>query len=144
MFRKILIANRGEIACRVTRTAQRLGMSTVAVFSEADANAMHVAMADEAVFLGPAPVQESYLLIDKIIEAAHRTGAEAIHPGYGFLSENATFAEACAAADITFVGPPAKSIRAMGVFLGISVRGWRLVRLVYWSPTHHLKQEMFL
>ena len=114
MFRKILIANRGEIACRVIRTAQRMGISTVAVFSEADANAMHVTMADEAVFLGPAPVRESYLSIEKIIEAAQRTGAEAIHPGYGFLSESATFAEACVAANFIFIGPPAKSIRAMG------------------------------
>jgi len=114
MFSKILIANRGEIACRVIRTAQRMGISTVAVFSEADANAMHVTMADEAVFLGPAPVRESYLSIEKIIEAAQRTGAEAIHPGYGFLSENATFAEACVAANFIFIGPPAKSIRAMG------------------------------
>ncbi len=114
MFRKILIANRGEIACRVIRSAHRMGAAAVAVYSEADANAMHVAMADEAVLLGPPPVQESYLLIDKIIEAARRTGAEAIHPGYGFLAENAAFAEACAAADITFIGPPASAIRAMG------------------------------
>ncbi|MBT7665961.1 MAG: acetyl/propionyl-CoA carboxylase subunit alpha, partial [Rhodospirillaceae bacterium] len=89
MFRKILIANRGEIACRVMRTAKRMGAATVAVYSEADANAMHVAMADEAVLIGPAPVQESYLLAAKIIAAAKRTGADAIHPGYGFLSENA-------------------------------------------------------
>ena len=114
MFRKILIANRGEIACRVMRTAQRMGAATVAVYSEADANAMHVAMADEAVLIGPAPVQESYLLIDKIIAAAQRTGAEAIHPGYGFLSENVAFAEACAAAGIVFIGPPAAAISAMG------------------------------
>ena len=114
MFRKILIANRGEIACRVMRTAHRLGAATVAVYSEADANAMHVAMADEAVLIGPPPVQESYLLMDRIIEAAKRTRAEAIHPGYGFLSENAAFAEACAAAGIVFIGPPASAIRAMG------------------------------
>ena len=114
MFRKILIANRGEIACRVMRTAHRMGAATVAVYSEADANAMHVAMADEAVLIGPAPVQESYLLIDRIIDAAQRTGAEAIHPGYGFLAENEAFAEACAAANITFIGPPASAIRAMG------------------------------
>ncbi|MBT4489317.1 MAG: ATP-grasp domain-containing protein, partial [Rhodospirillaceae bacterium] len=114
MFRKILIANRGEIACRVIRTAHRMGAATVAVYSEADANAMHVAMADEAVLLGPPPVQESYLLMDKIIAAAQRTGADAIHPGYGFLSENAAFAEACAAAGIVFIGPPADAIRAMG------------------------------
>ncbi|MBC8239901.1 MAG: ATP-grasp domain-containing protein, partial [Alphaproteobacteria bacterium] len=114
MFRKILIANRGEIACRVMRTANRLGVATVAVYSEADAGAMHVAMADEAVLIGPSPVQESYLVIEKIIEAALRAGAEAIHPGYGFLAENAAFAEACAAASITFIGPPAAAIRAMG------------------------------
>ena len=114
MFQKILIANRGEIACRVIRTAQRMGITTVAVYSEADANAMHVSMADEAVFLGPAPARESYLVIEKILEAAQRTDAEAVHPGYGFLSENVTFAEACASAGIIFIGPPAKSIRAMG------------------------------
>ena len=85
MFQKILIANRGEIACRVIRTAQRMGITTVAVYSEADANAMHVSMADEAVFLGPAPARESYLVIEKILEAAQRTDAEAVHPGYGFL-----------------------------------------------------------
>ena len=110
MFRKILIANRGEIACRVMRTAHRMGAATVAVYSEADANAM----AHEAVLIGPAPVQESYLLIDRIIDAAQRTRAEAIHPGYGFLAENAAFAEACAAANIIFIGPPASAIRAMG------------------------------
>ncbi|MBT6910239.1 MAG: acetyl/propionyl/methylcrotonyl-CoA carboxylase subunit alpha, partial [Rhodospirillaceae bacterium] len=114
MFRKILIANRGEIACRVMRTAKRMGAATVAVYSEADANAMHVAMADEAVLIGPAPVQESYLLAAKIIAAAKRTGADAIHPGYGFLSENADFAETCAAEGIVFIGPPASAIRAMG------------------------------
>ncbi len=114
MFRQILIANRGEIACRVMRTANRLGAATVAVYSEADADAMHVAMADEAVLLGPAPVAESYLVIEKIIEAARRTGSDAIHPGYGFLAENAAFADACAAAGITFIGPPAAAIRAMG------------------------------
>ncbi|HZD25451.1 MAG TPA: acetyl-CoA carboxylase biotin carboxylase subunit, partial [Alphaproteobacteria bacterium] len=114
MFRKILIANRGEIACRVIRTARRLGIATVAVYSEADAGAMHVAMADEAVLLGPAPATESYLRADRIIEAAQRTGAEAVHPGYGFLSENAGFAEACAEAGITFIGPPAMAVRAMG------------------------------
>ena len=114
MFQKILIANRGEIACRVIRTAQRMGITTVAVYSEADANAMHVSMADEAVFLGPAPARESYLVIEKILEAAQRTDAEAVHPGYGFLSENVTFAEACASAGIIFIGPPAKAIGAMG------------------------------
>ncbi len=114
MFRKILIANRGEIAVRVMRTAHRMGAAAVAVYSEADAGAMHVAMADEAVLIGPAPVQESYLLIDRIIEAAQRTGAEAIHPGYGFLSENVAFAEACQAAGIVFIGPPPSAISAMG------------------------------
>ncbi|MFP6748276.1 MAG: biotin carboxylase N-terminal domain-containing protein, partial [Alphaproteobacteria bacterium] len=114
MFRKILIANRGEIACRVIRGIHRMGAAAVAVYSEADANAPHVVLADEAVLLGPPPARESYLLIDKIIEAARRTGAEAIHPGYGFLAENAAFAEACAAAGITFIGPPPSAIRAMG------------------------------
>lgn len=114
MFRKILIANRGEIACRVMRTAKRMGIRTVAVFSEADAKALHVEMADEALAIGPPPARESYLRIDRIIDAAKRTGAEAIHPGYGFLSENPLFAEACAEAGIVFVGPPASAIRAMG------------------------------
>ncbi|SHI88894.1 3-methylcrotonyl-CoA carboxylase alpha subunit [Roseomonas rosea] len=114
MFGTILIANRGEIACRVIRTARRLGIRTVAVYSDADAGALHVAMADEARRLGPAPARESYLRIEAIIEAARASGAEAIHPGYGFLSENAEFAEACAAADLTFIGPPPAAIRAMG------------------------------
>src|SRR5262247_3501623 len=114
VFRKLLIANRGEIACRVIRTARRMGIATVAVHSDADAKARHVAMADEAVRIGPAPARESYLSIDSVIEAARRSGAEAIHPGYGFLSENAAFAEACASAGLTFVGPPASAIRAMG------------------------------
>jgi 3-methylcrotonyl-CoA carboxylase alpha subunit len=114
MFKKILIANRGEIACRVIRTAQRLGIGTVAVYSEADAQALHVAMADEAHLLGPAPARESYLSIDRIIAAARASGAEAIHPGYGFLSENADFAAACATAGIAFIGPRAQSIRAIG------------------------------
>ena len=98
MFSKILIANRGEIACRVIKTAKRLGIKTVAVYSDADRNARHVAMADEAVHIGPSPARESYLVADRIIDAAKRTGAQAIHPGYGFLSENAGFADACAAA----------------------------------------------
>jgi 3-methylcrotonyl-CoA carboxylase alpha subunit len=114
MFTKLLIANRGEIACRVMRTARRMGIRTVAVFSEADAKALHVEMADEAVAIGPPPARESYLRIDRIIAAAKATGAEAIHPGYGFLSENPLFAEACAEAGIVFVGPPASAMRAMG------------------------------
>ena len=114
MFASLLIANRGEIACRVIRTARRLGIRTVAVYSEADAGALHVAMADEAYAIGPAPARESYLDIARILEAARRRGAEAIHPGYGFLSENAEFAAACAAAGIVFIGPPAAAIRAMG------------------------------
>ena len=114
MFSKILIANRGEIACRVIKTAKRLGIKTVAVYSDADRTARHVAMADEAVHIGPSAARESYLIADRIIDAAKRTGAQAIHPGYGFLSENAGFADACAAAGIVFIGPPAASIRAMG------------------------------
>ena len=114
MFNKILIANRGEIACRVIKTARRLGIATVAVYSDADANARHVAMADEAVHIGPSAARESYLVADKIVAAAKQTGAQAIHPGYGFLSENAGFAEACAKAGIVFIGPPPAAIRAMG------------------------------
>ncbi len=114
MFSKILIANRGEIACRVIRTARRMGIRTVAVFSAADARARHVRLADEAVPIGPAPARESYLVIRKIIDAAKSTGAEAIHPGYGFLSENEDFAAACAEAGIVFIGPPVEAIRAMG------------------------------
>ncbi len=114
MFRKLLIANRGEIACRVIRTARRMGVATVAVYSDADAYALHVEMADEAYRIGPAPARESYLRGDSIIDVARRTGAEALHPGYGFLSENAEFAEACAAAGVVFVGPPPGAIRAMG------------------------------
>ena len=115
MFKTILIANRGEIARRVMRTARRMGIRTVAVYSEADADAPHVREADEAVLIGPAPSAESYLRGDKILEAARQTGAEAIHPGYGFLSENAKFAEDCAAAGIVFVGPSPDAIRAMGL-----------------------------
>lgn len=114
MVSSLLIANRGEIACRIIRTARSLGIRTVAVFSDADADAPHVHQADQAVWIGPSPARESYLDGNRIIEAARRTGVEAIHPGYGFLSENAEFADACAAAGITFVGPPASAMRAMG------------------------------
>ena len=114
MFNKILIANRGEIACRVIKTARRMGIRTVAVYSEADANARHVRLADEAILLGPAAARESYLVADKIVDACKRTGAQAVHPGYGFLSENADFADALAANGIAFIGPPASAIRAMG------------------------------
>jgi 3-methylcrotonyl-CoA carboxylase alpha subunit len=114
VFTKILIANRGEIACRIVRTARRLGVATVAVYSDADANARHVRIADEAVRIGPPPARESYLSSEAILDAARRTGAQAIHPGYGFLSENAAFAQACVDAGIQFIGPPASAIRAMG------------------------------
>jgi len=115
MLESVLIANRGEIACRIIRTAKRLGMRTIAVYSEADANALFVQMADEAHLIGPAPARESYLRIDKIIEVAKQARAASIHPGYGFLSERAEFAEACAANGIVFVGPPASAIKAMGL-----------------------------
>ena len=114
MFTKILIANRGEIACRVAATARRMGIKTVAVYSEADANAKHVAVCDEAVLIGPAAAKESYLCADKIVAVALASGAQAIHPGYGFLSENAAFADACSAAGLVFIGPPASAMRAMG------------------------------
>jgi geranyl-CoA carboxylase alpha subunit len=113
-FSKILIANRGEIACRVIRTARKLGYKTVAVFSDADRDAPHVALADEAVHIGASPAAESYLKFDAILGAARKTGADALHPGYGFLSENAAFAQACADADVVFIGPPASAITAMG------------------------------
>src|SRR5712672_4546634 len=113
-FRTLLIANRGKIACRVIRTARAMGLRTVAVYSEADRDAMHVAMADEAVLLGPARARDSYLNIERVIEAATRSGAEAVHPGYGFLSESAELAQACLDAGLVFVGPTADMIRTMG------------------------------
>jgi propionyl-CoA carboxylase alpha chain len=114
MFEKILIANRGEIACRIIKTARRLGIATVAVHSEADRDSLHVEMADEAVCIGPAPSTQSYLRIDAIVEACRSTGSDAVHPGYGFLSENPAFAEALDAAGVTFIGPPVAAIKAMG------------------------------
>ena len=115
MFQKVLIANRGEIACRIIRTLDRLGIASVAVYSDADAHAQHVLAATEAVNIGPAVVAESYLKFDRILEVARETGAEAIHPGYGFLSENAEFAEACAAAEIAFIGPTPEQLRQFGL-----------------------------
>lgn len=114
MIKKILIANRGEIACRIIKTAKKLGISTVAVYSSADANALHVKMADEAVAIGPAPSSESYLVVEKIIDAAKQTKADAIHPGYGFLSENVAFRQSCDDHQLIFIGPPVKAIDAMG------------------------------
>src|SRR5829696_6418649 len=114
MFDKILIANRGEIACRIIKTARKMGIATVAVYSDADRNALHVEMADEAVHIGPPPAAESYLLIDKIVAACKQTGAEAVHPGYGFLSEREAFAKALSDAGIVFIGPNAGAIAAMG------------------------------
>ena len=114
MFKKILIANRGEIACRVIKTARKMGIATVAVYSDADRNALHVKMADEAVHIGPPPANQSYIVIDKIMEAVRRTGAEAVHPGYGFLSENMKFAEALEREGVVFIGPPSPAIEAMG------------------------------
>src|SRR5664279_738396 len=115
MFKSVLIANRGEIACRIARTAKRLGLRTVAVYSQADAQALHVRSCDEAIAIGPAPAAQSYLVIDKLIAAAKASRADCIHPGYGFLSENAAFAQACADAGIVFVGPPPAAMRAMGL-----------------------------
>ncbi|MCV2869477.1 acetyl/propionyl/methylcrotonyl-CoA carboxylase subunit alpha [Defluviimonas sp. WL0002] len=114
MFKKILIANRGEIACRVIKSARKMGIKTVAVYSDADRNALHVQMADEAVHIGPPPANQSYIVIDKIMEAIRQTGAEAVHPGYGFLSENMKFAEALEKEGVVFVGPPSPAIEAMG------------------------------
>jgi acetyl-CoA/propionyl-CoA carboxylase biotin carboxyl carrier protein len=114
MFETVLVANRGEIAVRIMRTLRALGIRSVAVYSDADAGARHVAAADVAVRIGPAPARESYLSVDAVIAAALESGAQAIHPGYGFLSENPAFAEACAANGIVFVGPPVAAISAMG------------------------------
>src|SRR4051794_23972577 len=114
MFKKILIANRGEIAIRVHRACKELGINTVAVYSEADRNSMHVLLADEAYCIGPSPSRESYLNIPKIIDVAKKSGAQAVHPGYGFLSENEDFAEACQKAGIVFIGPSVHAISAMG------------------------------
>src|ERR1700737_702527 len=114
MFKRILIANRGEIACRVIKTARRMGIETVAVYSEADRDALHVEMADEAVLIGPPAAAESYLVMEKIVEACRKTGAEAVHPGYGFLSEREAFPRALSEACIVFIGPNAGAIAALG------------------------------
>ena len=115
MFKKILIANRGEIACRVAATAKRMGVKTVAVYSDADAQAKHVQVCDEAVHIGGSAPKDSYLRWGRILQAAKDTGAQAVHPSYGFLSENEDFAKACAAAGLVFIGPPASAILAMGL-----------------------------
>ena len=122
MFRKVLIANRGEIACRVISTARRMGVATVAVYSDADAAARHTRMADEAWPIGAAPARQSYLVGAKIIDAARRSGAEAIHPGYGFLSENADFAAACAGAGLVFIGPARRCDPGDGLEGGVEGR----------------------
>jgi len=114
MFNKVLIANRGEIALRVIRACKELGVKTLAVYSEADVDSLHVQLADEAICIGPPPSNQSYLKIDRIISAAEIGDVDAIHPGYGFLSENAHFADVCASCNIKFIGPPADAIRAMG------------------------------
>ena len=114
MISKILIANRGEIACRVIRTAKSMGIATVAVYSDADRDAMHVRLADEAVHIGPSPSSQSYIVINRILDAIRKTGADAVHPGYGFLSENAAFAEALEKAGVTFIGPPVGAIEDSG------------------------------
>jgi len=114
MFKKILIANRGEIACRVIKSAQAMGIKTVAIYSDADVQSLHVKMADEAVHIGPSPANESYIVIEKVLDAVRQTGADAVHPGYGFLSENKVFAEALEAEKVTFIGPPASAIESMG------------------------------
>lgn len=115
MFKKILVANRGEIACRVFRTAKAMGIPTVAVYSDADRDALHVMMADESVYIGPSPSVESYLVIEKIIDACKASGADAVHPGYGFLSENKKFCQALGSAGISFIGPGVKAIDSMEI-----------------------------
>ena len=132
MFSKILIANRGEIAVRIIKTCRRMGIATVVVYSEADADSMAVEMADEAVFIGPPPAAQSYLLADKIIEACRETGAEAIHPGFGFLSENAGFARRCADEGIVFIGPNPHAIEAMGEGFSL-VRKYGVVPQVFYD-----------
>ncbi|MGR3660792.1 MAG: biotin carboxylase N-terminal domain-containing protein, partial [Paracoccaceae bacterium] len=114
MFKKILIANRGEIACRVIKSAKEMGIASVAIYSDADRDALHVKMADEAVHIGPAPANQSYIVIDKVMAAVRSSGADAVHPGYGFLSENSKFAEALAAEGVAFIGPPIRAIESMG------------------------------
>ena len=123
MFRKVLIANRGAIACRIIRTLRKVGVASVAVYSEADRHSPHVSQADEAVFIGPAPPAQSYLSIPTLLEAARKTRAEAIHPGYGFLSENAEFAEACLAHGIVFIGPTPQQMRDFGTIVSFELRG---------------------
>ena len=129
MFRKILVANRGEIAVRIIKTARRMGIATVAVYCDVDRDALHVEMADEAIAIGPPPASASYLVIDRIVDACLKSGAEAVHPGYGFLSERAAFAEALASAGVAFIGPNAKAIAAMGDKIEskkLAAAGWRL------------------
>ena len=125
MFDKILIANRGEIACRVIKSAQKMGIKTVAVYSDADKNSVHVDMADEAVCIGPPPAAQSYLLADKIIKACKETGAQAVHPGYGFLSENVTFYNALKEQDIAFIGPGELAIASMGDKMASKNSPWK-------------------
>src|SRR5215471_13373196 len=115
MFCKVLIANRGAIACRIIRTLRRMGVASVAVYSEADRHSLHVRQADEAVCIGPAPAAQSYLNVEALLDAARRAGADAVHPGYGFLSENADFADACAAAGIVFIGPTPHQMQEFGL-----------------------------